>query len=220
MQLNATTRDKFGKATKTIRAQGLVPAELYGHGLQNQHVSVNAKEFEKVFKSTGENTVIDLTINGEVHKALVHDIQRNFLHDTVDHIDFYQVRMDEKTKVHVPIEFLGEAPAVKEQGGLLNRTMSEVEVEALPGDLPQKFTVDLSVLKELNQSIYVKELKAPKGVKILVEPEAVIVTVTPPLKEIEVAPSPVADVSAVKVETEEKKSEREKVKVEKENQST
>ena len=88
--------------------------------------------------------------------------------------------------------------------------MAEIEVEALPADLPHRFTVDLSSLVELNQSIYVKDIAAPKGVKILVDPETVIVTVTPPLKEEEIAPQPVADVAEVKVETEEKKAEREK----------
>lgn len=212
MQLKVEVRDKFGKAVKALRAEGMVPAELYGHGTENQHLAINAKEFDKVFKAAGENTVIDFTVNGKAHKALIHKVDRNFLHDTVEHVDLYEVRMDEKTRVPVPIELVGEAPAVKALGGILNRTMSEVEVEALPGDLPQKFEVDLSGLTELNQSIYIKELSAPKGVKILTDPEAVIVTITPPLKEEEPVPAAPADVTAVKVETEEKKAEREKEK--------
>ncbi len=89
-----------------------------------------------------------------------------------------------------------------------NRAMTEIEVEALPGNLPPHFTVDLSPLTELNQSIYVRDLAVPKGVKVLVDPETVIVTVTPPLKEEEIAPAVAVDLSAVKVETEEKKEER------------
>ena len=96
------------------------------------------------------------------------------------------------------------------EAGILNRTMLEIEIEALPGDLPSKFEVDLGAIKELNQSIYVKDVRAPKGVEILVEPDTVIATVTPPMKEEEIAPAPAADVSEVKVETEEKKAEREK----------
>ncbi len=212
MQLNVETRDKFGKAVKALRKQGLVPAELYGHGLENQHLMVNAKEFEKVFKTAGESTVIDLLLGGKPHKVLVHEVERDYLSDVIEHIDFYQVRMDQKTRVHIPIELVGEAPAIKEQGGLLNRSMTEVEVEALPGDLPQKFEVSLAGLKELNQSVYAKDIALPAGVKLVVDPETVIATVTPPLKEEEVVPAAPVDVSTVKVETEEKKAEREKEK--------
>ena len=110
--------------------------------------------------------------------------------------------MDELIKAHIPLEFTGESPAVKGQGGILNKTLSEIEVEALPGDLPRQFEVNLGNLIELNQSIYVKDLEIPKNVKVLVEPETVLVTVTPPAEE-EIVETPV-DVSAVKVEAEEK----------------
>ncbi len=212
MQINAEIREKLGKAVKAMRTQGLIPAELYGHGLQNQHLSVNAKEFNKLFRTAGSNTVVDVMVSGKAHKALIHEVAKNYLNEVPEHIDFYEVRMDEVTKAMVPIELVGEAPAVKEQGGILNRSMAEIEVEALPADLPHKFEVDISGLKELNQSIYAKDLKLPKGVKISVDPEAVLATVTPPLKEEEIAPAPAVDLSEVKVETEEKKAERDKEK--------
>ena len=211
MELTVQSREKFGKANKALRKEGVIPAELYGHGVANLHLSVQAKDFKTVFKAAGENTIIQLKVGGQEHAALIHEVKRDYLSGEVEHVDFYEVRMDEQTKVHVPIEFVGEAPAVKEKNGILNKTMSAIEVEALPANLPHKFRVDLSGLTELNQSIYVRDLVVPKDVTIHIAPEMVIATVTPPLKEEEVAPAPV-DVSAVKVETEEKKVERDKEK--------
>jgi len=215
MELTAQTRDKFGRAVKALRRQGFIPAELYGHGLKNIHLAVDAKEFRKVFKEAGESTVLSLAVAGgkgaaEKHNVLVHDVVRDPLSGEVTHLDFYEVRMDEKLTAHVPLEFVGEAPAVKEKGGLLNRSLTELEVEALPKDLPHHLTVDVSVLAELNQSVRVRDIVVPKNVRVLIEPEAVVATVTGRMKEEEVAPAPAVDVTTVAVETEEKKAEREK----------
>lgn len=207
MDLTVKEREKLGKGVKILRRDGFLPAELYGHGLPNTHLAVSRKEFEKIFKESGESTVINLLLGNEKRPALVHEVQKDFLTDEIVHIDFYQVRMDEKIEAHIPLEFIGEAPAVKEFGGILNKTISEIEVEALPGNLPKHFEVDLSGLKELNQSFYVSDLKVPNGVEILVEPKTVIVTVTPPLEEEKIEAAPV-DVSAIKVEGEEKVAER------------
>ena len=222
MDLAVKEREKFGKNLKSLRREGLIPAELYGHGFKNVHLAVDLKDFEKVFAEAGESTVINLLIGGDSSRfageagkksALVHDIQKNFLTDEVIHIDFYQVRMDEKIKARIPLEFVGEAPAVREFSGILNKTISEIEVEALPADLPRYFEVDMTKLKELNQSVYVSDLKIPAGVEILIEPKTVIATVTPPLEEEKIEEAPV-DLSAVKVETEEKAAERVKEKSE------
>jgi large subunit ribosomal protein L25 len=110
---------------------------------------------------------------------------------------------------------LGEAPAVKEHGGILNKSVAEIEVEALPGDLPHTLKIDLSKLTALNQSLYVKDIVVPKGVKFLIDPGTAVATVTEKMAEEVVAPVAV-DVAEVKVETEEKKAERDKEKVEKE----
>jgi len=212
MDLEVKDREKFGKAVKSLLREGLIPAELYGHGFENAHLAVNRKEFAKALQEAGESTIINLITSKGKRPALVHNIQKNFLTDEIIHIDFHQVRMDEKIKADVLLEFVGEAPAVKEFGGVLNKTISEIEVEALPGDLPRSFQVDISGLKELNQSVYIKDLKIPKGVEILVEPETVIVTVTPPAEEEKVEEVAPVDVTTVKVESEEKVAERAKEK--------
>ncbi len=207
MDLAVETREKFGKANKALRKEGLVPAELYGRGVENLHLALNAKNFEKVYRVAGENTVINLVVGKEKKPALVHDVERDYLSGEISHVDFYQIRIDEKIKVPVPIVFVGEAPAVKEQGGLLNKTLADVEVEALPGNLPHSFEVNLEVLDQFGKSIYVRDLRVSPDVRVLTEPDTAIVTAMPPVKEEEKVVEPV-DVSAVKVETEEKKAER------------
>jgi len=214
MELAVKTRTQMGKASKALRKKGLVPAELYGHNLANAHLSVSAKEFAKVFKQAGTSTIVTLVTEKDKRPAIMHDIVRDALTDEVAHIDFYQVRMDEKITAKVPIEFTGDAPAVKAKGAVINKSMTEIEVEALPNDLPHNLTIDLTALDDLNKSIYVKDIKLPKGVRILVEGDTAVVTATPPVEE-EVVVAPAVDVADVKVETEEKKAERAAEKAEK-----
>ena len=122
--------------------------------------------------------------------------------------------MDEEIKAGIPLEFVGESPATKEKGGIVNKTLQEIEVEALPASLPHSFTVDLSVLADIGSSIYVKDIPMPKDVKVISDPEQVVVSIAAPRKEEEiVAPVAAVDLSEVKVETEEKKAEREATKV-------
>jgi large subunit ribosomal protein L25 len=214
MDLAVKNREKFGKASKSLRQQGLIPAELYGRGLKNLHLSVPTKDFLKVFREAGTNTVVNLLLDRDLpaggqerRPALVYEVKKDYLTDEIMHVDFYQVRMDERIKAKVPIEFEGEAPAVKDKGGILNKAMSEIEVESLPADLPHRLLVNLSLLDDLNKSVYVREIKVPQAVKVLVDPETVVVTVTPPVVEEEKVEAPV-DIGAVKVEDEEKKAER------------
>ncbi|RJP45850.1 50S ribosomal protein L25 [Candidatus Parcubacteria bacterium] len=207
MDLSVQPREKLGKSVRSLRKGGLIPGELYGHGVRNIHLAVPAKEFSRVFREAGSNTVVHLRIGEEMRPAIIYDIERDYLTDEVSHIDFYQVRMDQKIKARVPLEFTGEAPAVKEKGGILNKSVTDIEVEALPANLPHRLTVHLGTLDDLNKSLYVKDIPAPPEVRLLVDSETVVVTVTPPTAEEEKPEAP-ADVSAVKVETEEKKAER------------
>lgn len=197
----------------------MIPAELYGHGIKNENLSILEKDFTKVFKEAGTNTILYLIGGKEKKPAIIHDIVRDPLTEKVIHVDFYAVKMDEMITAKIPLEFVNESLAVKEKGAILNKSMAEIEVESLPQDLPHAFKIDLSLLDDLDKSIYVRDIKVPKGVKILVEEDTAIATATPPLAEekIEVAPVDV-DVSAVKVEGEEKKVERDEKKAEKEKE--
>lgn len=193
MNLKAKIRD-LSVNPDTIRKEDGIPAELYGHGFSNVHLSVSAKEFNQVFKEAGESTVIKLDIEGIDDKdvnVLVHEISKNPLSDEFKHIDFYRLRMDEKVKTGVPLVFEGEAPAVKEKLGLLVKAVQELEVEALPADLPHEIKVDLSGLTTLGASISVNDLVLPKGVKVLADGNTVLAAITEIVEEkVEEAPAP------------------------------
>ncbi len=204
-----------------LRRKGFIPAELYGRGIKNTHLSISSKEFAKVFKEAGENTVVQIVVGDERRPALVQEVGRNYLTNEIDRIDFYQVRMDEKITAKIPLEFIGIAPGVRDKGGILNKGVAEIEVEALPGDLPHRLTVDVSSLDDVNKSLRVKDISVPKGVKVLVDMETAVATVTPPMAEEVKEVAPVApDLAQVKVETEEKKAERAKGKEEKGERKT
>ncbi len=209
MELTATERKVFGKASQAIRKEGQIPAEFYGRGMENKTIAVQKADFQKIFKAAGENTVITLLVDGKKQPSLIYDVQHHPVTGEVVHIDFYGVRMDEVLTAAIPLEFIGEAPAVKEKGAVLTKSFSEIEVEALPADLPHTLSVDLSGLTELNQSIHAKDIAVPKNVKLLLDADAVIATVSEPAAEEEITP-PTIDVADVKVETEEKAAQRAK----------
>ncbi len=216
MDLAVKTRDVLGKKVKALRREGFIPAELYGHGFKNIHLALPAKEFNKVLKAAGSTSVVTLLLGKESKSAMIHEVARDSVSSEIIHVDFHQVRMDELVKAHVPLEFVGEAPAIKTQGAVVNRSMSEIEVEAFPQDLPHSLVVDLSVLDELDKTIYVKDLKCPKGVTFLVDTGTAIATATPPAPEEVAVPAETVDVSAITTEGEVKKAERDAEKAAKE----
>ena len=172
-----------------------------------------AKEFKKVFKSAGESTMINLMVAGKKHPVMIHEVITDPRTDEITGIDFYQVRLDEKLKLKVPLQFVGESAGVKEKQGTLIKALSEVEVEALPQDLPHFIEVNIAKLADIGSNIHVKELVVPKGVKVLVDPEFVVATITARMTEEQEAKlAEAADVSTIKSEVEEKKEERAKEK--------
>lgn len=215
MDLQVQKRINLGRGVKALRDQGLVPAELYGRGVENLHLTVPAKDFKKLFKEAGENTIVNILVDGQKRPALVNEVSYNYLSGDVESVAFYQVRMDEKIKVKIPLQFSGIAPAVKEKSGILVKALQELEVESLPANLPHSFAVSLDKLSDIGSSIYVKDLTVPAGVKILVNPETVVATVTAQVSEEEelaMQQAAGAAVDTIKVETEEKKAERDAAK--------
>lgn len=189
MKLSAKKRD-LSANINSLRKEGFIPAELYGHGFENEHLIIPVKEFTKVFKESGESMVITIEVEGdkEPYNVLIHEVVNSPLSGEFEHIDFYRLHMDEKTTAHVEIIFIGESPAVKEKRGLLIKGFHEVEVEALPADLPHEIEVDVSGLNEVGDAIHVADLKISPKVKILTEPETVIVSITELVKEEVAAP--------------------------------
>lgn len=220
IKLSASLRDN--KNVSALRREGLIPAILYGHKVANVELAISKNDFNKIYQEVGENTMIELDFDSgqkkEKRPVLVTEVQYDNLANEPIHIDFYQVRLDEKIVAEVPVHFIGEAPAVKALGGILVKSIHEIKVEALPQDLPHDFEVDLSKLENFESSIYIRDLLIPQGAKVLLPLEAVVVSVTPPRSEEEIAATKeeVAEkVEEVKVETEEKKAEREQEKTEK-----
>lgn len=207
MDLLVTERTVLGKQVNALRREGLIPAEMYGHGIQNVHLSVAAKDFSKIYAVAGENTVITLVVGTKKFPVIIHHVDRHYISGDPIHVDFHQIRMDEKITARVPIEFIGESAAVREKGAVINKSMTEIEVEALPADLPHQLTIDLSGLDDLDKTLYVRDIKLPKGVMSLVDEDTAVATATEPRVE-EEPTAPVADVSSVKVEAEEKVAER------------
>jgi len=214
MELQVQKRQSSGKSP-ALRKTGLIPAELYGKGVENLHLAIPAKEFKKVFKESGENTIVNVMLDGKKYPVIIHDVAYDSVSGDVLNVDLYQIKMDEKIKLNVPLEFIGVSPAIKEKNGLLVKSLQEVEVEALPMDIPHLLQVDISKILEIGQSLYVKDLVLPKTAKFLVSPETVVVTVTAKLteeQELAMQQAATAGVDTVKVESEEKKAEREAAK--------
>lgn len=186
LKLKATKRKTLGRKIKKLRAEGFLPANVYGKKVKSQALTVELKEFLNVFKTVGETGVVYLTVDKETkpRPVLVHNLQVDPVSDLPLHADFHQVDLTEKVHVPIPVELKGEAPAVI-KGGVLVQIMDEIEVEALPTDLPESFVVDVSVIEEVGQGIMVKDLKVDKKkVKVLVEnEEALLVKVEAPKEE-------------------------------------
>jgi large subunit ribosomal protein L25 len=181
----------------------------------NLHLTAPAKEFKKVLKEAGENTIVSAILDGKKYPVIIHEVVRDGVSGDILNVDLYQIRMDEKIKLMVPLEFVGISLAIKEKNGLLVKSLQEVEVEALPMDVPHTLQVDISKITEIGQSLYVKDLDLPKTVKALFASETVVATVTAKVTEEEELAKQQeagAGVETVKVETDEKKAERDAAK--------
>jgi large subunit ribosomal protein L25 len=179
--LTVTGRDLL-KNVKHLRKEGTVPGVIYGNAT-NTPVQCSSKEFHHVFAKAGENTLVDVQMGEKKIPCLIHAVSYIPKSGAYEHIDFYAVDMSKKVTTHVPINFEGESPAVKNEGGVLLTVRSELEVTCLPIDLPSHFTVDLSKLEKLRDSFMVSDLVVPKNVVITESPETSIVIVQEPRKE-------------------------------------
>ena len=176
-KLAVEKRTVVGKKVKKLRKEGIFPANIYGKDIKSLAVQLPYKEFENVFKEAGETRLIDLEVDKETRPVLIHNVQLDYLTRTPLHADFYQVNLKEKVTTMVPIKTLGEPKAVSEKIGILLQPLSEIEVEALPTDLPENIEINVEYLAAIDQQITVKELKAPTGVTILTDPEQVVVKI-------------------------------------------
>lgn len=193
----AQKRSVTGRKIKSLRRQGILPANLYGKKIKSVCLSLSTIEFEKLFHKVGETSLIDLTIaeDKSVHPVLISAVQYHPVTDRLLHVDLREVDLTEKVTANIPIKIIGESPAVKDKGAVLVTVISEIEVEALPADLPDHIQIDVSSLAEFNDAIHVKDLKFAKGVEVKIELDAVVATVQEPKEEKEEAPAVVAPVT-------------------------
>jgi large subunit ribosomal protein L25 len=186
--LAAKIRNLTGKKVDKLRKEGKIPAVLYGHKIKPVNLSVDYTVFEKIFNEAGESTLIDLAIEEQKPiKVLIQDSQFNPMTNQIIHVDFYQVKMDEKLHTEIALKLINEAPAVKELSGILVTNLHNLSVECLPGDLVHEIEVNLSSLKTLDDVIHVSDLEVPNGIHVLNPAGDVIVLIQPPRSEKEIA---------------------------------
>lgn len=200
--LKANNRDKKSLVSK-IRAEGLIPAVVYGPKFVNTSISINYQDFVRLYNKHGETTLISLEIDGKAVNTLIHDIDLNPVSNKVQHIDFYAPEAGKKVHAAVPVNFIGESAAVK-AGANLVKVLHEIEVEALPENLPHSIDADISIMTTVDISVHVKDLKLPAGVTTTLDPEEVVASTVEVKEEVEAAP---VDLSKIEVEKRGKKEE-------------
>lgn len=178
--LEATRRDILGKKVKALRRQGKLPAVVYGHQLPPQSILLDYRQASRTLAGISSSQLIELNLEGKKVAVLVRELQHHPLTGNMIHVDFLAVSMTEALRAFVPIELEGEAPAVKDFGGVVVSGLEQIEVECLPKDLPEKITVDLARLANIGDGIYVKDLLLPPGVEVLSEGDEMIVLITAP----------------------------------------
>jgi large subunit ribosomal protein L25 len=185
-------------APRTLRKSGKLPAVFYGRRRAATPITVSAKEFEKVWRKAGENTVVGLQGGSDEVQALIHEVDKHPVTGAVRHADFYVFEKGQKLTIKVPIEFTGIAPAVKDLGGVLVKVMHNLEIEAEPKDLPRSIAVDISSLATFESVITAREVALPAGVSLVTSPSEVIASVYEPKEEVvEAAPVDLSQIAVV-----------------------
>ena len=177
LNLNASIRNVFGRKVKNLRKQSLLPANVFGKDIKSTALSVRADEFSQVYAEAGETGLIEVAWDGQKVPVLTHNVQIHPLTREILHIDFHQVNLKEKVTASVPLELIGEAQAATDKTGVLLILLDEVEVEALPTELPEKIEVDVTSLKQVGETIKGNQLKLPAGVELKLDPETELIRV-------------------------------------------
>jgi large subunit ribosomal protein L25 len=217
LSLSAKIRKDLGKKVKSLRKKGLIPGILYGPEVKNLPLEIDSKEFEKIFKETGESSLINLKIEDEKFKnkelfVLIHEIEREPLTLKPIHIDFYHPKLKEEVQALVPLVFEGESKAVKELEGTLVKNIHEVKVKSLPLNLPKEIRINIEKLKTFDDEILISDLKLPEGIKILRESQEIVAFVAPPEKVEEELEKPIEEkIEEVEKVVEKKEKEEEEI---------
>lgn len=183
--LKGKKRDEVGtRASKKMRKEGMVPAVLYGHKLENVNLSIPLEDFNRFLRSGSR--ILNLRIGRALEQALLKDVQYDIYSENILHADFARISLDEKVTINVPIEMTGTAPGQKE-GGIVDQPIKHVEVETLATNIPEYIEVDISSLN-INDVLTIADMHVPEGVLLKANPQAVVIRVVPPVEEVEEVP--------------------------------
>lgn len=184
-KLAVQPRQTLGRKVKKMRSEGLIPANIFGRKIPSINVQLSAKDFQKKYSEVGESTLVFLTVVGEKsdRPTMVSQVTRDPVTGNILHVSFHQVDLKQKVTAPVTIKLTGHPPAEKEKLGILVQQLDELEIEALPADLPDHLDVDVSGLAEVNQAIYVKDLKLDSKLTSKADPDDIIAKIEPLAKE-------------------------------------
>jgi large subunit ribosomal protein L25 len=187
LTIKCEKRDFFGKnASRRLRREGKVPAVLYGGDEPSTHLAIQKKDIFGILRAeSGENTIFKTSFDSESKDTMIKELQTDPVTDEILHVDLILIAMDKAVRVSVPIVVAGEAVGVKTEGGFVDLITREVEVECLPGDIPEHIEVDISGL-HLHQSIKIEEITFPKGVESMSDPHTLVILIEAPTKEEEI----------------------------------
>ena len=195
-----------GVNLNTLRKTGEIPAVFYGAGKTSTSISLSIVEFKKIWREAGESSTVKISLDDNNIDVLIHEVQVHPVTEEPIHVDFLVIDMDKKIRVNVPLEFIGISNAVKNGLGNLVKVLYEIEVEALPKDLPHNLEIDIAKLETVEDQIFVSDIKLPTGVAIIANEHEVVASIVLQVEEKEeVAPS--IDLSAIEVEKKGKKEE-------------
>lgn len=218
LMISAQTRQARVEKLRKLREGGYIPGVVYGIQVGNRMIKMNKKDFKKVFSMAGESALIDLEIDKkQIGKVIINDYQLDPVSNDIIHVDLYQVRMDKKIEIKIPIIFKGESPAVKNKSGILIKNHDKVEIKCLPGDLINNIEIDLSGLDEIDKNIRVKDLKFSDKIEVMMSPEEVIAIIASPREEEKPEETVIEDVEKVG-DVKEKKGDKEEGEEEKDGQ--
>ena len=188
IELKVAKRGILGKKVKHLRRQGITPVHLFGHGIESLALQCNTGELERVLAQAGQTGLIDLKLDKEKkpRTVVVREFDRDWRRGRLVHVDFYQVRMEEKIKLEIPVVLVGEAPALKSKDNMLEHALETLTIECLPAKIPASVEVGISSLTETGQAIRVKDIALGKDITILNDPELVVVKISfRPVEKIE-----------------------------------
>jgi large subunit ribosomal protein L25 len=180
IELKVANREILGKKVKHLRRQGITPVHVFGHGIDSLALQCDTRELERVLSQAGQTRLINLKLAKEKkpRTVVVREFDRDWRKGELVHVDFYQVKMEEKIRLEVPVVLLGEAPALKSKTNMLDHELGTFTVECLPAKIPDSIEVDISSLTELDQAIRVKDITLDKDITVLNSPDLVVAKIS------------------------------------------